>query len=336
MPRLHSLPSPRLLVTIPSSSQFPNHVCSVSESCSPSFPNHSFRISAHASFRITLFQFPNPRVTLEDSSPWMNTGNLWFHCACNFKNLTVWSTHWGSQSSKHIFPFHQRIVVVAMANAMAVALWHSHDMSWSDRPQDPMSKGKYQWTHSFVKLRSAELFQYQRIIYFDVDAFPLPGKTVGHISRPLYPTMGKDILWYGFILVYIGLDWVYIDFLSWTWWYWMDFCFFRGAASTFSWCYVWALSYCVKVPWVCYFGDLKLEIYALRLCIVRFYEPFHIVDRPTSEAAAWTLRRAMISVLGTLDFPVSDHASSARPNHKTRISSIDFTSAPVAQVVFNG
>ena len=114
MPQLHSFPSPRLLVTIPSSSQFPNHVCSVSESCSPSFPNHSFRISAHASFRITLSQFPNPRVTLENSSPWMNTGNLWFHCACNFKNLTVWSTHWGSQSSKHIFPFHQRIVGLAM------------------------------------------------------------------------------------------------------------------------------------------------------------------------------------------------------------------------------
>eukprot|EP00435_Cladocopium_sp_Y103_P028953 s2161_g7.t1 len=39
--------------------------------------------------------------------------------------------------------------------------------------KDPVSKGKYQWTHSFVKLRTAELFQYQRVIYFDVDAFPL-------------------------------------------------------------------------------------------------------------------------------------------------------------------
>lgn len=39
--------------------------------------------------------------------------------------------------------------------------------------KDPVSKGKFQWTYSFVKLRAAELFQYQRIIYFDVDAFPL-------------------------------------------------------------------------------------------------------------------------------------------------------------------
>ena len=51
------------------SSQFPNHVCPVSESALVSsfrimlfqFPNHSFRISAHPSFRIMFVQFPNPR-----------------------------------------------------------------------------------------------------------------------------------------------------------------------------------------------------------------------------------------------------------------------------------
>ena len=29
------------------------------------------------------------------------------------------------------------------------------------------------WRESFLKLRAAELFQYDRVIYFDVDAFPL-------------------------------------------------------------------------------------------------------------------------------------------------------------------
>ncbi len=38
---------------------------------------------------------------------------------------------------------------------------------------EPASKGSWQWRESFLKLRAAELFQYDRVIYFDVDAFPL-------------------------------------------------------------------------------------------------------------------------------------------------------------------
>lgn len=35
------------------------------------------------------------------------------------------------------------------------------------------AKGESQWKESFLKLRVAELFQYERVIYFDADAFPL-------------------------------------------------------------------------------------------------------------------------------------------------------------------
>lgn len=39
--------------------------------------------------------------------------------------------------------------------------------------KEAMSKGSWQWGESFLKLRVAELFQYNRVIYFDADAFPL-------------------------------------------------------------------------------------------------------------------------------------------------------------------
>ena len=39
--------------------------------------------------------------------------------------------------------------------------------------EEPASKGMYQWAESFLKLRVAQLFNYDRVIYFDADAFPL-------------------------------------------------------------------------------------------------------------------------------------------------------------------
>mmetsp|Transcript_69518 Transcript_69518/g.165796 ORF Transcript_69518/g.165796 Transcript_69518/m.165796 type:complete len:301 (+) Transcript_69518:68-970(+) len=41
------------------------------------------------------------------------------------------------------------------------------------RVEEAAAKGEYQWRESFLKLRAAELFQYDRVVYFDVDAFPL-------------------------------------------------------------------------------------------------------------------------------------------------------------------
>lgn len=37
----------------------------------------------------------------------------------------------------------------------------------------PAARGKRQWADSFLKLRVAQLFEYKRIVYFDVDTFPL-------------------------------------------------------------------------------------------------------------------------------------------------------------------
>ena len=39
--------------------------------------------------------------------------------------------------------------------------------------REPVTSGKYQWRESFTKLRVAELFDYERVIYFDVDSYLL-------------------------------------------------------------------------------------------------------------------------------------------------------------------
>ena len=39
--------------------------------------------------------------------------------------------------------------------------------------EEAAAKGTYQWKESFLKLRAAQLFNYDRVIYFDADAFPL-------------------------------------------------------------------------------------------------------------------------------------------------------------------
>ena len=39
--------------------------------------------------------------------------------------------------------------------------------------EEAASKGQFQWRESFLKLRVTELFDYQRLIYFDVDTFPV-------------------------------------------------------------------------------------------------------------------------------------------------------------------
>lgn len=39
--------------------------------------------------------------------------------------------------------------------------------------EEVASKGPFQWREGFLKLRVSELFDYQRVIYFDVDTFPV-------------------------------------------------------------------------------------------------------------------------------------------------------------------
>jgi len=38
---------------------------------------------------------------------------------------------------------------------------------------EPSARGQHQWVSSFLKLRIAELFDYDRVVYFDVDTYPL-------------------------------------------------------------------------------------------------------------------------------------------------------------------
>ena len=97
-------------------------------------------------------------------------------------------------------------------------IWTTSEQCWIGFPsfrsrscaEDPVSKGKFQWTYSFVKLRAAELFQYQRIIYFDVDAFPLPVTKLpwsphgAAIVSCFHWESGHSVIWV-LRLVHIGL-----------------------------------------------------------------------------------------------------------------------------------